>query len=131
MSQIKTLAEAMAIAVLKGDMAAALALADKLIEERSEVKRDFATLIEQSIPGTPVTGYEVYRWPEFIAFAQRLGFKWDLRTIECTITMKRDELVRIDHVYAGNNDTPPPAVNTTTMQNQQFATYAPNLAAEQ
>lgn len=117
---MRTLAEAMAIAVLKGDMAAACALADKLIEERQQVRPEFTQHPEL---GRPVSGYEVYRWPEFIAFAGRLGFKWDLATTRVVITIAHDEMVCIDHTYQGREL--PAAVETTTVHNQQFHTFIP------
>lgn len=98
-----TLAEAMAIAVLKGDHVAAYALADKLIEERQEkgipLRGDHET--------RSVTGYEVYNWPEFEAFARRLGFKYDLATRDVTIRLTVDEFVVIEHNYQARENSPP------------------------
>ena len=48
-----------------------------------------------------VSGPEVYNWPEFIAFAKRLGIPWELPTVDITITLPLDGLVRIAHDYTG------------------------------
>ncbi len=49
----------------------------------------------------PVFGEEVYHWPEFVAFAKRLGIEWELPTTTLTITLPLGDLVRIAHDYQG------------------------------
>lgn len=99
-----TLAESMAMAVIKGDIAAAYALADLLQEQREHPD----SMAEQASAvhgeSSRVTdGYQVYQWPEFRAFAKRLGFAWDLYTVDATIIVKEGEMVRIVQNYAGRD----------------------------
>ena len=104
MDGIQTIAESLAIAVLKGDMTAAYVLADKLIEQSEETQQSRA--IKEAATRqhrTANDGFSVYRWPEFEAFAKRLGFMWDLRTIDVTIKIHRGEMVVIDQTYAGSD----------------------------
>jgi hypothetical protein len=102
-----TLAEAMAMAVLKGDLTAAYALADKLLEQRANP----ANLVEEAArlrheqPFSLLDGYAVYHWPEFKAFAKRMGFLYDLATVDVTIRLKEGEAVIIQHTYAGHDTT--------------------------
>jgi hypothetical protein len=56
--------------------------------------------VTRNTPGAN-DGYGVYGWPEFIAFARRLGFMWDLRTIGVVIRIYEGERVVIEHQYAG------------------------------
>ena len=100
----RTLEEEMAIAVLRGDRAAACALADRLIEVR-----DAVPIVEEEISSsTHVTlCYEAYHWPEFLAFAKRLGIAWTRRTISITISMPHpDDVVRIEQTYNATNEGP-------------------------
>jgi hypothetical protein len=96
-----TVAESMALAVLKGDKAAAYSLADKLLEELhtdpSEVQQRLAELRHKP----PVVGYEVWACPEFQAFCRRFGIHWDLLTIEMVITLEADGLVMVQQKYRG------------------------------
>lgn len=102
-----TLAESMAIAVLKGDMTAALALADQLIEERGGIKAEIEKHTGQWSRESAHAGRVVYNWPEFRAFAERLGVMWHLRTVEVIITMRPDEPVHVNHTYLGIDDQNP------------------------
>ncbi len=47
------------------------------------------------------TGYEVYRWPEFVALAKRLGIPLGLPTTSLTITLMVDQEapVEVAHSY--------------------------------
>lgn len=47
----------------------------------------------------PVEGYEVYHWPEFIAFAKRLGVPWELPTIDLNIFIPVDGFVKITQEF--------------------------------
>lgn len=119
------LAEQMAMAVIKGDRVAAYALADLLLEERanpSTMEQEAARIHNENRPA--VDGYEVYRWPEFRAFAARLGFVWDLYTTDVTIRLAEGEAVIISHNYQGRAG-PGGAVDTTNMHNETLRTYAP------
>jgi len=51
----------------------------------------------------PVFGREVYHWPEFRAFAERLGLEYELPTTEITITIPLEGLVTIAHDYHGKD----------------------------
>lgn len=101
-----TLAESMAMAVLKGDMVAAYALADKLLEEREggveKMAKAAKALREQTPPA--YDGYQVYFWPEFQAFCKRAGILWDLRTVSMTFCIAEGKRLVIDHQYAAQND---------------------------
>lgn len=79
-----TLAKAMAAAVINDDEAAAMALADMLANNptRKELNRTAELLQTRRMNAD---GREVYRWPEFQAFCDRLGVLWDLLTVDLTI----------------------------------------------
>lgn len=97
-----SLGRQLAIAVLNGDHAASLALADMLQEEHLSTQesraRDQAAV---RTSGYSVDGYTVYQWPEFRDFARRLGVMWDMRTIDLTIHIAEGECVKITQRYAG------------------------------
>lgn len=101
----RTLAEAMAVEVLKGDMIAAFALADALLEERDVGGSPMAKAAKEmfgkrrSVGGA--TGINPYHWPEFRAFCQRAGIAWDLRTISMSIHIEEGFMMRIEQKYAG------------------------------
>lgn len=127
-----TIAEAMALAVLKGDTAAAYALCDKLLEQRENPKKviDEAWKILATRPGM-VTGYEVYHWPEFQAFMTRLGIPIGLYNIEMDISLRMDEMVKVSMVNAGcDTGAANTLIDTTTHHNEVFATSMPNPAGE-
>lgn len=121
-----TLAEAMAMHVLRGDFASACALADMLIERRdtSNEKIDQAIREFRSVSDWANDGYAVYRWPEFREFCRRAGIRWDLDTIEMTIRIARGEMMVVDHKYRARDDggTQVP-INTTTLRNETLETY--------
>lgn len=121
-----TAGQSLAIAVLRGDMAAALALCDKVKEEANQTQQELADLCEETFQaGRAMDGYAVYSWPEFKAFAKRLGFMWNLRTVECTIVIREGSVVTIDHKYQGVDMPVGEPIPTTTMHNQQIYTYSP------
>lgn len=96
-----TIAKAMALEILRDDMAAAYALADKLIEERNKgPDEEAAELLNH---GAAHDGYAVYGWPEFRLFCKRLGVLWHARTIRCTIYINEGEAVRIVQEYQGSD----------------------------
>jgi hypothetical protein len=99
-----TLGESMALAVLRGDRVAAYALADQLIEEYNggfEKQAQAARALREGPQA--YDGYDVYSWPEFQAFAKRLGVLWDLRTISIRILLDANERVEVEQVYAGSD----------------------------
>jgi hypothetical protein len=49
----------------------------------------------------PALGHDVYHWPEFKAFATRLGIPWDLGTVFVTIELPLEGPVMITHKYQG------------------------------
>lgn len=122
--RLKTLAEAMAIAVLRGEMDAALALADKLTEER-----DQGTANERIIKNyrsqnarLAADGYAVYQWPEFRAFALRLGVMVDHNTWEISFAIREGEVVEVNHRYVGFDAPQQGPIDTTTLHNETFST---------
>lgn len=102
-----TIEEAMAIAVLRGDRAAAHALADKLIEElqdRREIPShvDRRSFTRQPTPSM-VLSEVVYGWPEFRDLCRRLGIAYELGTYSLEIRMHAGEMIRINHIYRGSD----------------------------
>lgn len=58
--------------------------------------------------GAKLTGYEVFQWPEFQAFADRLGIPLALRTTGLSIEIGSDPLevespVRVSHSYMASD----------------------------
>lgn len=49
-----------------------------------------------------IEGSDVYNWPEFKAFAERLGIDWALPTTKLTITLGVGELVLVAQDYHGS-----------------------------
>lgn len=100
-----TLAESMALAVLKGDHVAAYALADKLIEQRDEGFDAMARAARELREKHPVAhdGYGVYHWPEFQAFCKRAGILWDLRTVSMTFTIEEGACLDVTQTYRGTD----------------------------
>lgn len=99
MSQL-TLAEALALAILKGDTVAAYALADSLLEERAAggmEKR--ADAMANDGARHFALSRDVYNWPEFRAFADRLGVVRSLSTQVLTIRLAFDEVVAVTQEY--------------------------------
>jgi very-short-patch-repair endonuclease len=94
----RTLAEEMALVILRGDTVAAYALADALLEERDGKVTKMAKAAE-ALRQEPLAsdGYEVYRWPEFRAFCDRAGILWDLRTISMTFTIEEGSRLVVSH----------------------------------
>lgn len=102
--RLHTLGEEMAVAVLRGDMAAAYALADMLIEEREAGGSPMAKATQgQHKHPTASDGYAVYRWPEFQAFCKRAGICYDLKTVDMTITIREGLPLSIEHKYYGTD----------------------------
>lgn len=59
-------------------------------------------VMEPTVKGTPVTGYEVFDWPEFKAFMDRLGFAekdLPLPTTHIVIDIPLDRVVTIQQTY--------------------------------
>lgn len=49
------------------------------------------------------TGWEVWQWPEFTAFAKRLGVELDLPTRSLTIHIPYDGITEITQGYIGRD----------------------------
>jgi hypothetical protein len=97
-----TVAESMALAVLKGDMVAAYALADALIEERDEGRTKFAkaaAALREKKTRYANDGYGVYRWPEFRAFCDRAGIPYGLGTRSISFSIEEGEALEVRHTY--------------------------------
>lgn len=126
-----TLGEEMAMAVLRGDNAAAYALADKLIEERDDGVGKMAQAAVALREGEQAwDGYAVYGWPEFQAFCARAGILWDLRTINIAFSIKRGERMSVVHEYAASDNpgpAPPHPIDTTSAHNQTYTTSSPSV----
>lgn len=111
-----TLAEALAVAVLKGDFVAAYALVDRLTEERGAAampRREWSR--DQHAPPPRIARtYDVISWPEFRALADRLGVAPSLFTTGLVLLFPVDGVVMVEQEYiAGDNGTaageaPPP-----------------------
>lgn len=56
-------------------------------------------------PGPTAMGWDVYRWPEFWAFAERLGIPLELLTIDVTIHIPVEGPVVVTHHYQGADTT--------------------------
>jgi len=98
---MQTLAEALAIATLRGDLVAAYALADRLLEERAEgaMPEARAAQLRQETGRVQVLGEVVWMWPEFQAFIHRLGVAASLSTMALTIQLTLGEPVLITQEY--------------------------------
>jgi hypothetical protein len=134
MSKQMTLAESMALAVLKGDISAAYSLAEDLLRQRDRgdtpLDQGYREMVLEGAP-TPPLGFDVYHWPEFVAFARRLGLLWELGTYDTTITIPAEGTVKIEQSYRGNDTTLRPLiVDTTTQQNAKWRTARPGLEQE-
>ncbi len=72
------------------------------------------------------TGYGVHRWPEFLAFAKRLGIDLELPTTVITIRIPHDEIVTIIHEYLADDIDQQDTVSTfetTNVHNEEFTTH--------
>lgn len=97
-----TLAESLAMAVLKGDTVAAYALADALLEERERGGKPLDEGYRELIAGKGHSdGYVAYHWPEFRAFCKRAGILWSLNTISITIKLEEGAAISVDQQYRG------------------------------
>ena len=97
-----SLAESMALAVLKGDEVAAYALADKLVEELGgrPSLHEVMKIVKKGYPGRlSVDGCELTNWPEWIDLCARLGVKWDLPTTKLVLTITPDESMTVEQTY--------------------------------
>ena len=99
---LRTLAENMSLAVLKGDLVAAYALAD-LLQERAAAGpgklAEAARAQRAKQHRVAADGYEVYQWPEFKAFCRRAGIAWDLNTVDMEFRIVEGEALVINHRY--------------------------------
>ena len=81
--------------------------------------------------GTPVDGYEVFRWPEFKALCERLGVEYSLPSSSITIRVAIGEPPIITQDYHGkdfNEPTPERIINTTNLHNETYETHSPRPA---
>jgi uncharacterized protein (DUF302 family) len=51
-----------------------------------------------------IQGYELYHWPEFQAFAKRLGIPLELGTIDIAIFIPCDGRVKVIHEYQADEN---------------------------
>ena len=52
----------------------------------------------------PVSSHEVLSWPEFIAFAKRLGIDVDKPILELTINLQHRNTAVVEEIYYGIDD---------------------------
>ena len=82
------------------------------------------------------SGYEVWQWPEFQAFADRLGIDRSLPTRDLNIYLPLEGAVTITQEYLGDKlfeprrdrtepSKEPGIVEATTVHNEQFKTFMP------
>lgn len=76
------------------------------------------------------TGSEIWRWPEFQAFAKRLGVEPSLPTTRLIIDIGLSEAVKITQTYMADVNRQaetgwPGVVETTAVHNEQFKTFMP------
>src|SRR5437660_574784 len=98
-----TLKEEMALAVLRGDDAAAEALADRIIEEKIGMIQKEGIPQTQKVYKLQPSGYEVYHWPEFQALLKRLNIDYTARTVSIAFKLAADEPVVIEHIVHGED----------------------------
>lgn len=99
----RSVAEMLAIAVLRGDEVAKWALVDQLLMERDADPRLFQNKL---IEGRIVSGYEVWSWPEFQRFIERLGVARGLPTVDLVIEMPLEGAVEIHQRYQARSSWP-------------------------
>ena len=66
---------------------------------RPSPKNSEGNIVSEQV--NPPESTEVYHWPEFKAFAKRLGIAYKKLTTKLTITLDCDCLVRVAHDYHG------------------------------
>lgn len=98
-----TTAEAMAIAVLKGEMTAAYALADRLIEERDDGPEAMRQAAQALAEQPAALSIDVWRWPEFQAFCGRADILTSLRTTGLTIDLSMGQPMRVTHQHIASD----------------------------
>jgi hypothetical protein len=79
----------------------------------------------------PITSNLMFRWPEFVALANRLGIDLDQRITALKIEFTGpDTLVNITVTHQALDTTqladPPAAIETTNVHNEQYKTYMVN-----
>lgn len=99
--QTVSLAESLALSVLKGDATAAYALADRLLEERDDGLTKMGQAARALKSSGTASGMAVWRWPEFESFCRRAGILIDLRTTGMTIHVPIQGPLRVEHHYIG------------------------------
>lgn len=75
----------------------------------------------------PITGYELFRLPEFIALCERLGIDWKLPTRHLTIEVPvyPEDAVKITQTYlTGGHEAyeKSRSIDTTSSNNTRFVT---------
>lgn len=98
-----TVAESLAIAVMRGDITAAYALADRLIEERDDGLSKMGQIAAEMAQHPVALAGDVWRWPEFRAFCNRAGILIRLRTTGLTIDLDIGKPMRVTHRHIAAN----------------------------
>lgn len=92
----------LALAALRGDWTAALALADLLQEEFRNLANQEVLEAQRAAwmsNSTAMEGITLYATPEFRALCRLLNIAWELPTIDVAIIIPAEGLVRIEHNY--------------------------------
>lgn len=87
---------ALAMAIIRGDRTAARALADLIIEEdRLSYEQRESLKSEHRQNSTAILGFALWGVPEFRALLRVLGVSWEAATINMTIHVPMDGVVRV------------------------------------
>ena len=70
-----------------------------MISMNGKVSVDDSALKDKPQKPIPPLSHQVFQWPEFIAFAERLGIDLSKRTKVLTITFDGSKSPTIDHSY--------------------------------
>lgn len=75
--------------------------------------------------------FEVFRWPEFLAFAKRLGIPLELPITDLGIVLRMDESVKVDLGFRSMDLENQPPVETTSLHNKEWSTFQPPTETSQ
>jgi len=80
---------------------------------------------------TPARSWDVFRWPEFQAFAERLGIDLTQPIKDIIIRLPFDELAQYDLTLRGSDTKKSQSgmIDTTTLHNDKWRTKIPTESA--
>ena len=101
------------------------------LDERVEVKAwNDCGPMRMGVVTERFRGFDVYHWPEFKAFALSFGFPYEAFVKWCSFRIAEGEqptmTVNMAGFEAEHVDQERKAIDTTTMQNKEFRTFAPS-----